>query len=73
MKDHYLGATYDLTQANMNNLIRQLEEAEDKLVKVLKYCKPHTEQMWAASVAGIILECDFRDAGTKIKEIKCLD
>lgn len=29
-KPHFIGATYELTQANMNNLIRQLEEYMSK-------------------------------------------
>lgn len=29
-KPHFIGATYELTQANMNNLIRQLEEYMNK-------------------------------------------
>lgn len=28
MKKHFIGATYDLTQENMNNLIEQLEQAK---------------------------------------------
>lgn len=31
MKKHYIGAVYDLTQENMNHLIKQLEEANDRI------------------------------------------
>lgn len=30
--------------------------------KVLDYCEPHTDQMWADSVVSRLLDCDFRDA-----------
>lgn len=31
VKKHYIGAVYDLTQENMNHLIKQLEEANDRI------------------------------------------
>lgn len=31
MKKHFIGATYELTQENMNNLISQLEDAIEKI------------------------------------------
>ena len=67
MKKHYLGATYELDQKNMNHLIAQLDEAKAKLNNILKYCAPYTEQMWAANIASIILECDFRDVSYELK------
>lgn len=33
-----------------------------KEIEILKYCEPHGELMWAASIMAIILRCDFRDA-----------
>jgi hypothetical protein len=30
--------------------------------EILEYCRPHTDQMWAANIVSIILGCDFRDA-----------
>lgn len=36
--------------------------------EVLKYCRPHTDQMWAANIVSIILNCDFRDAKQKLDE-----
>ena len=36
--------------------------------EVLKYCEPHLDQMWAASIAGILLGCDFRDCKFYIKK-----
>lgn len=32
-----------------------------KEVEILEYCYPHCQQMWAATIMGIILGCDFRD------------
>jgi hypothetical protein len=37
-------------------------EADRKVVRVLEYCKPHINQMWAATIVGILLDCDFMDA-----------
>lgn len=35
---------------------------------VLKYCAPFTNQMWAATIIGYLLNCPFQDASAKIKE-----
>jgi hypothetical protein len=37
MKQHFIGATYDLTQENMNHLIEQLDYALSK-IKYLEEC-----------------------------------
>lgn len=42
----------------------------EKLSEILEYCSGRAEQMWAATIAGIILECDFRDVKQRIKEYK---
>lgn len=34
MKKHFIGATYDLTQENMNGLIQQIEEQDQLLDEV---------------------------------------
>ena len=39
----------------------------DQELQVLEYCRPHTDQMWAATIVAIILQCDFRDAKEKLK------
>ncbi len=39
--------------------------------EVLAYCEPHLDQMWAARIASILLNCDFRNTPwikAKIKE-----
>lgn len=38
-----------------------------KFAEILAYCRGQTEFMWAAEIVGIILECDFRESGEKIK------
>lgn len=38
------------------------EESQIKLNKILNYCYHNVEKMWAASIIGEILDCDFRDA-----------
>lgn len=39
-----------------------------KQLEILEYCNGHTNQMWAANIVGIILECDFRDAREKLRD-----
>jgi phage-related minor tail protein len=42
MKDHFLGATYEMTQDNWNHLIKQLDEAQaevEKYKKAIDYIK----------------------------------
>ncbi len=36
--------------------------------EVLEYCKPHLDQMWAATIVGMLLKCDFRDAKSKLAD-----
>lgn len=45
-----------------------------KAYKILHICKDHLEFMWAAQIAGIILDKDFRDVNKADveKEIKVL-
>lgn len=42
-------------RANLEVLTMAIDE-------VLKYCEPHTDKMWAASIISKLLGCDFRDA-----------
>ena len=35
--------------------------------EILKYCEPHLDQMWAATVVAKILGCDFRDTKNVLK------
>jgi hypothetical protein len=39
-----------------------LEAEKQKIDAVLKYCEGNTEIMWAATIVGILLNCEFRDA-----------
>lgn len=41
---------------------------KEKTKEILEYCRPHTDQMWAANIVSIILNCDFRDAKQKLNE-----
>lgn len=36
--------------------------------QILLYCKGHTEQMWAATIVSILLDCDFRDSALAIEK-----
>lgn len=37
---------------------------------VLAYCKKHIEYMWAAVIAGMILNVDFRESKKVLEEMK---
>lgn len=41
---------------------------EALLKETVEYCAPYTHQMWAATIVGILLECDFRDSPIKAKK-----
>lgn len=36
--------------------------------KILEYCEPNTDKMWAASIVAEILKCDFRDAAKELNK-----
>lgn len=46
------------------------EECVKRISAVLFYCEPHLDQMWAASVVGEIIGCDFRDAKQEYANMK---
>lgn len=61
-----------LGRAIMNDEIRYTskdpcEDYMDRRREVLEYCYDHLDKMWAAKVASILLDCDFRDAKTYAK------
>jgi hypothetical protein len=41
---------------------------EDRIIEVLKYCQPHLDKMWAAKICSILLDVDFRDTQSAVKE-----
>ena len=49
------------------DLVSQYSQKE---LEILNFCKPHLDIFWAAKIAGIILNCDFRDTVIKIKELE---
>lgn len=69
IKHHKDCVFYPESLAKMYDTIQsQLTEARERLDRIVKYCEPNTEFMWAASIVGIALDCDFRDAKQKIQE-----
>ena len=48
----------------------QYDELRARILNVVKYCRPHTDKMWAASIIGILLNCDFRDAELEAERIE---
>lgn len=51
-----------------NKAIFSLVMSEEKINKVLKYCKGKTDYVWAATIVSILLNCDFRDAKETLEE-----
>lgn len=44
------------------------DDLESKIDKVLLYCRPYIDQMWAAKIVGILTDTDFRDAKETLNE-----
>jgi hypothetical protein len=79
MKKHYIGATYDLTQENMNGLIEQLENeqmradkltgAVDELIEALekadKYWFDGFDPKNNSTACPACMFCDMGEAGAK--------
>lgn len=42
----------------------------DKEKAIIKYCEPSEKWMWAAEIMGTILECDFKDALSTLRELR---
>jgi hypothetical protein len=51
---------------------KRLRELVEHERDILKYCEKNLDYMWAATIAGIILECDFRDAKVAYDKYKSL-
>jgi hypothetical protein len=53
---------------NVEQIIKEIDGKKYKLkensrfVDIVKYCAPHADNMWAAKIISIVLDCDFRDA-----------
>lgn len=56
-------------QKGVASVQSQLTGARERLDRIVKYCEPHTDFMWAASIVGIALDCDFRDAKQKMGSV----
>lgn len=52
MKKHFIGATYDLTQENMQGLIKQLESANNH-IEILQELFPATESAPQEAIAEL--------------------
>jgi hypothetical protein len=48
--------------------MKKIFTAKEK--EILLYCLKYIKQMWASSVAGMILDCDFRDAEYELSKIQ---
>lgn len=44
------------------------DEFRKKHKEVVGYCAQHIDKMWASTIVGILLNCDFRDASEALKK-----
>jgi hypothetical protein len=49
-------------------LEKQADLMEFKINRVLIYCEKHLDLMWAATIVGELLECDFKDSKEQLKK-----
>lgn len=45
-----------------------IKEERRKAMKVLDYCKGKTDMMWAATVVGLLIDCDYRESPDRLEE-----
>jgi hypothetical protein len=51
------------------NLRKNNRDLETQNKFVLEYCYEHINFMWASTVAGLIIGCDFKDAKQEIEKL----
>ncbi len=51
---------------HFNDQRLELLELFARVTDVLRYCEPHLDQMWAATIVAKLLDGDFRDAKADI-------
>jgi hypothetical protein len=66
---HYAANVADRVGIELISLLEgeQRQELTSKFNQIIEYCSQYPDQMWAATIAGIILEKDFRDAATALR------
>jgi hypothetical protein len=63
------GMTYDYVfNAYVSLLLKENKKMNEKLTAIENYSKSHVDEMWAATVMSVILECDFRDVPTVLRD-----
>lgn len=53
-----------------NGVYTTLLIQERTVGEILSFCEPHMDEMWAATVVGIVLQCDFRRAKEELAALK---
>ena len=66
-----LNPLHDYEREPVKNILDEVKLSREEIIDLVKYCLPHCELMWSASILGKILRCDFRDS--KSKAIEFLD
>ncbi len=66
MKDESVNIEHILER--IKNQSYFIAEYQLKQIEILNYCVPHMDEMWAATIASIILGCDFRDAKAALQK-----
>ena len=57
----------NLTPEQIEGLESLLQKSPKCVEEALDYCAPYYQSMWAARVAGALLNKDFRDAAEDLK------
>lgn len=52
----------------ITHLKAENEKLKQKQLRVINYSKDKLDQMWAATVVSVLLDCDFRDAKEVVKK-----
>lgn len=68
--DHYarLATSHDEKVDLLKNFQELFKEFDSKVVEILTYCRPHVDEMWAAKICSVLLDCDFRDVKRKFED-----
>lgn len=72
MKKHFTGATYDLTQENMNHLIAQLEESNKRIKSLFDRLRTKDSEVAAARMGRAAAAVKFTNLGRGVLVYKSI-
>lgn len=68
--DEVMQMGLQLARSQHDRLLAKVLPEFERIEEVLDYCEPHLDHMWAATVVGILLKCDFREAREAIESYR---